>query len=109
GPRVFRKTPIPPAARDIGPVIGSRRRGAVHRIDRFAPVRSGKARPRLAFVCGVLSGPHDRYGARIAWIATFTAAIAILRAIKALLLNPRGKGAWLKLAPSRAGARPPAN
>jgi hypothetical protein len=34
-----------------------------------------------AFVCGALSGPHDRYGARIAWIATFTAAIAILRAI----------------------------
>jgi hypothetical protein len=33
-----------------------------------------------AFVCGVLSGPHDRYGARIVWIATFTAAIAILRA-----------------------------
>src|SRR5262249_21644909 len=33
-----------------------------------------------AFVCGVLSGPHDRYGARIVWIATFTAAIAILHA-----------------------------
>src|SRR5215470_6777634 len=38
-----------------------------------------------AVVCGVLSGPHDRYGARIAWIATFTAAIAILRAISKLL------------------------
>jgi hypothetical protein len=35
-----------------------------------------------AFVCGALSGPHDRYGARIAWIATLTAAIAILLAIK---------------------------
>jgi hypothetical protein len=32
-----------------------------------------------AVVCGALSGPHDRYGARIAWIATLTAAIAILR------------------------------
>jgi len=68
-----------------------------------------------AFVCGALSGPHDRYGARIAWIATFTAAIAILRAINNLLPNAKGKGAWLKLAPSprlaeiepRAGARPP--
>ena len=35
-----------------------------------------------AFVCGALSGPHDRYGARIAWIATLTAAIAILQALK---------------------------
>jgi hypothetical protein len=68
-----------------------------------------------AFVCGVVSGPHDRYGARIAWIATFTAAIAILRAINNLLPNAKGKGAWFKLAPSprlaeiepRAGARPP--
>src|SRR5262249_18885435 len=24
-----------------------------------------------AFVCGVFSGPHDRYGARVVWIATF--------------------------------------
>jgi len=67
-----------------------------------------------AFVCGALSGPHDRYGARIAWIATFTAAIAILRAINNLLPNAKGKGAWFKLAPSprlaeiepRAGAPP---
>ncbi len=29
-----------------------------------------------AFVCGVISGPHDRYGARLAWIATFVALIA---------------------------------
>jgi hypothetical protein len=29
-----------------------------------------------AFVCGVISGPHDRYGARIAWIATFAVLIA---------------------------------
>jgi len=53
-----------------------------------------------ALVCGALSGPHDRYGARIAWIATFTAAIAILRAINNLLPNAKGKGAWLTLAPS---------
>jgi hypothetical protein len=32
-----------------------------------------------AFVCGVISGPHDRYGARIAWIATFVVLIAAIR------------------------------
>ena len=32
-----------------------------------------------AFVCGVISGPHDRYGARIVWIATFVALIAVIR------------------------------
>jgi hypothetical protein len=32
-----------------------------------------------AAICGVISGPHDRYGARIVWIATFTALIAAAR------------------------------
>jgi hypothetical protein len=32
-----------------------------------------------AFVCGVISGPHDRYGARLAWIATFAVLIAAFR------------------------------
>jgi hypothetical protein len=32
-----------------------------------------------AFVCGVISGPHDRYGARLAWVATFTVLIAAIR------------------------------
>jgi hypothetical protein len=32
-----------------------------------------------AFVCGVISGPHDRYGSRLAWIATFTVLITLLR------------------------------
>jgi len=32
-----------------------------------------------AVVCGVLSGPHDRYGARMVWIATFVTAIAAVR------------------------------
>jgi hypothetical protein len=35
-----------------------------------------------AFACGVLSGPHDRYGARIAWLATLSIAIALLIKIK---------------------------
>ena len=29
-----------------------------------------------AFLCGVLSGPHDRYGARLVWIATLVIVIA---------------------------------
>jgi hypothetical protein len=29
-----------------------------------------------ALLCGVLSGPHDRYGARMVWIATLAAIIA---------------------------------
>jgi hypothetical protein len=37
-----------------------------------------------AFACGALSGPHDHYGARMVWIAAFTAAIVILRAIENL-------------------------
>ena len=32
-----------------------------------------------AVICGVISGPHDRYGARIVWIATFTVLIALAR------------------------------
>jgi hypothetical protein len=32
-----------------------------------------------AFVCGVISGPHDRYGARMVWVATFTVLIAGFR------------------------------
>ena len=32
-----------------------------------------------AFVCGALSNPHDRYGARMVWLATFALALALLR------------------------------
>jgi hypothetical protein len=32
-----------------------------------------------AFICGAISGPHDRYGARMAWIATLTVLIALAR------------------------------
>ncbi|HET7192589.1 MAG TPA: hypothetical protein VFI98_11850 [Pseudolabrys sp.] len=32
-----------------------------------------------AFVCGALSNPHDRYGARLVWLAVATAAIAAVR------------------------------
>ncbi len=32
-----------------------------------------------AFICGVISGPHDRYGARMAWVATFVMLISVVR------------------------------
>jgi hypothetical protein len=32
-----------------------------------------------AFVCGAMSGPHDRYGARMVWVATFVILIAAVR------------------------------
>ena len=31
-------------------------------------------------VCGVFANPHDRYGARIVWLATFVVLIALVRA-----------------------------
>jgi hypothetical protein len=33
-----------------------------------------------ALVCGALSNPHDRYGARVVWLATFAVGLAALRA-----------------------------
>ena len=33
-----------------------------------------------AFICGVISGPHDRYGARMVWVATFVVLMALSRA-----------------------------
>jgi len=32
-----------------------------------------------ALICGVISGPHDRYGARLAWVATLVVLIAAVR------------------------------
>ncbi len=32
-----------------------------------------------AFICGVISGPHDRYGSRLVWITTFALAIAAMK------------------------------
>jgi hypothetical protein len=58
-----------------------------------------------AFVCGVFSGPHDRYGARIVWIATFVMAIAVARLVsvvdgRALFGAPlRLRYAWRRIPP----------
>jgi hypothetical protein len=32
-----------------------------------------------AVICGVISGPHDRYGSRLVWITTFAIMIAVLK------------------------------
>lgn len=32
-----------------------------------------------AFVCGALSNPHDRYGARMVWLAAFATGIVLIR------------------------------
>jgi hypothetical protein len=32
-----------------------------------------------AFICGTLSNPHDRYGARLIWLAVTAAALAAVR------------------------------
>lgn len=34
-----------------------------------------------AFICGVISGPHDRYGARMVWVATFVVLMAAGRRV----------------------------
>jgi hypothetical protein len=44
-----------------------------------------------AVVCGVLSNPHDRYGARMVWIAGLIVLLAIAHAVQRLRrrsLNP---------------------
>lgn len=44
-----------------------------------------------AFVCGVISGPHDRYGARLAWLPVLVAMAAILRALEERAVPPARK------------------
>ena len=47
-----------------------------------------------ALICGVISGPHDRYGARMAWIATLTVLLAAAR-----YLDDHAEANELSLAP----------
>jgi hypothetical protein len=54
---------------------------------RFATVRDLAATVALAVlanaaVCGVFSNPHDRYGARIVWLAMLTALLAAITALR---------------------------
>ena len=59
-----------------------------------------------AFVCGVLSNPHDRYGARLVWIAPLVIALLLCRlhAERRLPLMGRGQAAL----PLAARSMPPA-
>jgi len=50
-----------------------------------------------AFACGALSGPHDRYGARMVWIAAFAAAVATLRAMENMLNERKNLGRRIRL------------
>lgn len=36
-----------------------------------------------AAICGVISGPHDRYGSRLVWIATFAVLVAAMKRFSA--------------------------
>jgi hypothetical protein len=57
-----------------------------------------------AFVCGVFANPHDRYGARLAWIAPFIILIAICR----LRAQASAPSATAAIAAQPAGLDPPA-
>jgi hypothetical protein len=53
----------------------------------------GTALVANAFVCGALSNPHDRYGARIVWIATLFVAVAVARALPLPRTTPEAPSA----------------
>ena len=46
-----------------------------------------------AAICGVISGPHDRYGSRLVWIATFAVLIAAMKRFPPRSIAPEPSGA----------------
>ena len=63
----------------IGLVIAAAaRRGRFGDLDRLAAT-VGVALLANAAICGILSNPHDRYGARVAWLATLTVVLFVPR------------------------------
>ena len=61
---------------------------------RFAAVRDMALTMVLAVlanaaICGVFSNPHDRYGARIVWLASLTVLLAALTALRPGTMNDR--------------------
>jgi hypothetical protein len=44
-----------------------------------------------AFVCGVLSNPHDRYGARLVWVAPLVVTLLLCRLYARRGLSQGGK------------------
>jgi hypothetical protein len=45
-----------------------------------------------AFVCGVISGPSDRYQARLVWLAPLAAGVAVLGGARGLICSIRDAG-----------------
>jgi hypothetical protein len=74
---------------------------------RLAPfaATAGTALLANAFVCGVLSNPHDRYGARMVWIATLFVAMLIARAVPVARLAPRIPPAETRMQPELPALR----
>jgi hypothetical protein len=56
-----------------------------------------------AAFCGVISDPHDRYGARIVWIAVFAVALAAWRAVA--LARERGTAKFASASAAPTGSR----
>jgi cytochrome c biogenesis factor len=61
-------------------VMAAARRGRFGDLDRLA-LTVCLALLANAAICGGLSNPHDRYGARMAWVATFAAILLAPRRI----------------------------
>jgi lipoprotein signal peptidase len=59
-------------------VLAARRKWVAPDIGQLAAV-AALALFANAFVCGALSNPHDRYGARMVWLATLAVALALVR------------------------------
>lgn len=72
--------------------LGSILRKKFDALDMFA-ISLGLAILANAFVCGVLSTPQDRYGARTAWLAVFYAAIVATRQLMRPRLSPESPSA----------------
>ena len=59
-----------------------------------------------AFICGVISGPHDRYGARMVWVATFVVLIAAVTAFRRRRDAPTTSLPRVTENPARRSCRP---
>ncbi len=75
-------------------------------ISRCSPRRCFSPLLGNAFVCGVISGPHDRYGSRLVWIATFVVLIAAVRHFARRRRRARQFTSAVRENPARPSCRP---